>query len=80
MGRHGSSCCFDMRTRNRARPWRSGAGSLFSLLPSFLLLSSTVAGCTGVINRLLTTVCHAMDLEIPGIGAYSGDLDSVLRA
>jgi len=31
-------------------------------------------------NHLLTTVCHAMDLEIASIGAYSGDLDSVLRA
>jgi hypothetical protein len=31
-------------------------------------------------NHLLTTVCHAMDLEIGSIGAYAGDLDSVLRA
>jgi hypothetical protein len=31
-------------------------------------------------NQLLTSVCHAMGLEIAGIGAYSGDLDSVLRA
>lgn len=31
-------------------------------------------------NQLLTTVCHAMGLEIAGIGAYSGDLDAVLRA
>jgi hypothetical protein len=31
-------------------------------------------------NQLLTTVCHAMGLQIPSIGAYPGDLDSVLRA
>lgn len=31
-------------------------------------------------NQLLTTVCHAMGLDLTGIGAYSGDLDSVLRA
>jgi len=31
-------------------------------------------------NQLLTTLCHAMGLEIASIGAYSGDLDSVLRA
>jgi hypothetical protein len=31
-------------------------------------------------NQLLTTVCHAMGLELAGIGAYPGDLDSVLRA
>lgn len=31
-------------------------------------------------NQLLTTVCHAMGLEVPSVGAYPGDLDSVLRA
>jgi hypothetical protein len=31
-------------------------------------------------NQLLTTVCHAMGLEIASIGAYPGDLDAVLRA
>jgi hypothetical protein len=31
-------------------------------------------------NQLLTSVCHAMGLEIASIGAYPGDLDSVLRA
>jgi hypothetical protein len=31
-------------------------------------------------NRLLTTVCHAMGLELEGIGDYSGNLDAELRA
>lgn len=31
-------------------------------------------------NQLLTTLCHAMGLEVASIGSYSGDLDSVLRA
>jgi hypothetical protein len=31
-------------------------------------------------NQLLTSVCHAMGVEIESIGAYPGDLDSVLRA
>jgi hypothetical protein len=31
-------------------------------------------------NQLLTSVCHAMGLMVPSIGAYPGDLDSVLRA
>jgi hypothetical protein len=31
-------------------------------------------------SQLLTTLCHAMGLQIPSVGAYPGDLDSVLRA
>ena len=31
-------------------------------------------------NRLLTTLCHAMGLDLPSVGTYAGDLDSLLRA
>jgi hypothetical protein len=46
----------------------------------FFKQGETVALQRSPNNKLLTTVCHALDLEIPSIGAYSGDLDSVLRA
>ncbi len=32
-------------------------------------------------NQLLTSVCHAMDLQVPSVGTtYAGDLDAMLKA
>lgn len=31
-------------------------------------------------NHLLTTLCHAMGLDVDSVGAYTGDLDAELRA
>jgi hypothetical protein len=30
-------------------------------------------------NQLLTTLCHAMGLDVDGVGDYSGNVDALLK-